>query len=487
MRNTLCCEHSCRFNLKHRITGESRNGPLQLPGSCDTISEGYQCQPEISRYWGQYSPYFRVPSEISPEIPPGCQVTFAQVLLRHGGRDPTLGKSVLYAETIEKIKGSVQNFSGDFRFLTNYTYTLGADQLTTFGEQQMVFSGMDFFDQYANLAASSVPFFRASGQQRVIESAQAFSRGFHQSKVAAGNAKDVQYPYKISVISEDPGSNNTLDHGLCTAFEASNDNSGAQSKFASTFIPALKARLSNKLVGANLTDQDALFLMDLCPFETIANPLGKPSKFCALFTSDEWRQYDYYQTLGKYYGYGRGSPLGPTQGVGFVNELIARLTREPVDDRTSSNSTLDGDPVTFPIGRSLYADFGHDNDMTAVYAALGLYNNTPPLSISSIMTTEEMRGYSAARTVPFAARMFVEKLQCDRVEEETLRVLVNGRVLPLETCGGDALGRCPLSKFVESLSFARGGGHWDQCFATENVRVQNSGQVSNSEAHTDTS
>jgi len=468
-----------RLNNNVRISLASNKSVLQPPESCDTISKGYRCQPEISRLWGQYSPYFKVPSEISSNVPIGCEVTFVQVLSRHGGRDPTSGKSILYAETIDKIRTHVQDFDEDFKFLENYTYTLGADQLTAFGEQQMVMSGIDFFDRYKHLAVTSVSFIRASDQQRVVESAQRFSQGFHQARLGAKHSKDVEYAYDMVLISEESGSNNTLDHGLCTVFEASNSSSVAQSTFASTFIPAIRARLNDGLSGANLTDQDTIFLMDLCPFETVASSLGKPSDFCALFTHDEWKQYDYFQTLGKYYGYGPGSPLGPTQGVGFANELIARLTAQAVIDHTSSNTTLDSDPATFPLNRSLYADFGHDNDMTAFFAALGLYNSTPPLSTSKLMTIEEMRGYSAAWTVPFAARTFIEKMRCGGVEEEMVRVIVNGRVLPLETCGGDTFGRCTLGRFIDSLSFAREGGHWDQCFAGEEGLVSIDGQPLN--------
>lgn len=447
------------------ITGDTP----QPPGSCDTVDRGYQCMPNISRFWGQYSPYFNVPSAISSDMANECQLTFANILSRHGGRDPTEGKSDSYAGTIDKIKSHVQTFEGDYRFLTDYKYELGADQLTGFGELQMANSGTDFFTRYADLAISAAPFIRASGQQRVIDSAERFSQGFHTAKVANGKVNDAQYPYDIVIISENTGSNNTLDHGLCSTFEASNTSHVVQHTFASTFIPAITARLNAGLPNANLTDQDAIDLMDLCPFETVASPGGRPSLFCALFTEDEWKQYDYYQTLGKYYGYGPGAPLGPTQGVGFVNELIARLTAKPVVDHTTVNQTLDANPATFPLGMSLYADFGHDNDMTAVFAALGLYNSTPLLTETEVMTVEEMNGYSAAWTVPFAARAIFEKMQCEGEAEEMVRVLVNGRVLALEMCGGDAFGKCPLSRFVGSLDFAQNGGHWDQCFIDTGV------------------
>ncbi|CAF9914986.1 MAG: hypothetical protein ALECFALPRED_009892 [Alectoria fallacina] len=418
---------------------------------------------------------WQVPSEISSDVPSQCHVAFAQVLSRHGARDPTISKSLAYSQVVENIKSNVSIFQGDFAFLANYSYALGADQLTDFGKHELVNSGRAFFSRYEDLAKTSQPFARASGQRRVIDSAQEFNKGFYSAKTAAGGTEDEEYPYNVTVISEAAGSNNTLDHGLCTAFEASNIGSIAQSTYAFIFTPAITVRLNANLPNANLTLTDTISIMDLCPFETVASLSSTPSPFCNLFTQAEWEQYDYYQTLGKYYGYGPGNPLGPTQGVGLVNELVARLTGKPVIDHTSVNQTLDTNPSTFPLGRSLYADFGHDNDMTAVFAALGLYNSTVPLSTTHMMTVEEMHGYSAALTVPFAARAYFEKLQCEGEEEEMVRVLVNGRVLPLESCGGDALGRCTLGRFVDSLGFAQAGGHWNQCFGasgeTDDVEV----------------
>jgi hypothetical protein len=203
----------------------------------------------------------------------------------------------------------------------------------------------------------------------------------------------------------------------------------------------------------------------LCPFVTVADDNGRLSPFCGIFTEDEWRSYDYYQSIGKFYGYGPGNPMGPTQGVGFASELIARLTGRPVEDETSTNKTLDGNATTFPLDRALYADFSHDNDMTAIYGALGLYNATAPLPKTRRETASDANGYAASWTVPFAARMYVEKMSCGGSGEELVRVLVNDRVVPLQNCGADALGRCKVGSFVESLSFARRGGRWHQCFA----------------------
>ena len=111
--------------------------------------------------------------------------------------------------------------------------------------------------------------------------------------------------------------------------------------------------------------------------------------------------------------------------------------------------------------------FGRDDfgDLTAIFSALGLYNATTPLSNTTIETPAQTAGYSASWTVPFAARAYFEKMACRGTDEELVRVLVNDRVVPLQNCDADELERCRLSKFIDSLSFAREGGHWDKCFA----------------------
>ena len=403
-----------------------------------------------------------------------------QLLSRHGARDPTSDKSALYNRTLARIKSSATNLTGPARFLKDYVYDLGADTLTSFGKRELAYSGMDFFTRYEALAQSNTPFIRASDQDRVVESSKKWSEGFHKAKVASGATTDSSFPYDIVKISEEAGMNNTLDHGLCTAFEGASTGHEAQQVFAGTFVPQITSRLKQDLGMSNFVDTDMIVLMDLCPYTVVAetefsrgdrvtfrsvfkDPTSNP--FCALFDDAEWESYDYFQTLGKYYGFGPGSPLGPTQGIGFVNELIARLTSSPVRGHTTVNHTLDSDPEMFPLGRAIYADFSHDNDMTAIFAALGLYSHTPALSKTDIMTEEEMQGYSASSTVPFGGRMIVEKMQCGEGNDETVRVIMNGRVLPLQMCEGDHLGRCTLNKFIGSLDLDKSGEKWDSCFA----------------------
>lgn len=380
-------------------------------------------------------------------------------------------KSAMYKLLINRLKADVQFFTGRYSFLEHYSYELGSDDLTAYGNQEMKRSGTAFYARYQSLTNNLLPFIRASGQDRVVRSAEKFSEGFHDANLADKTAPETQpSPTVAVVLSEADGSNNTLSIKNCPAFsQKPNIDVGfdAKARWAAIFAPAIQTRLNDDLVGANLSIGETIELMDLCSFETVAsNDPSSLSPFCDLFTATEWKSYDYYQALDKYYGHGMGNPLAPTLGVGFVNELIARLTNSPVKDYTCTNHTLDSSNATFPLDAKIYADFSHDNDMEAIFAALGLYNTTDSLPVSSFQDAEHSDGFSASWTVPFAARMHVEKMGCGADDKEYVRILVNNRVMPLHTCAADEMGRCTLDSFLQSLKFARGGGLWDRCFVS---------------------
>lgn len=382
---------------------------------------------------------------------------------RHGSRYPTASKSKAYKDLIERIQKDVKVYGKGYEFLKDYNYTLGADDLTSYGEKEMVKSGKKFFKRYQKRAEDSThPFVRASGSDRVVMSAQQFVHGFYKAKGKNGS----KYLEDILVIPEGNGFNNTLDHGTCAAFEDGPDAELAKEKQApwkKTWATPIMQRLNEKLPGAKISLEETVYMMDLCPFNTVASEKATNSDFCRLFSKEEWRGYEYYESLEKWYGYGPANPLGPTQGVGYVNELIARLAHKPVQDHTSTNTTLDSTPPTFPLNRLLYADFSHDNTMMTVYGALGLYTNATDLPTDHRVPPKKADGYSASQAVPFGARMYVEKMQCGSDDYEMVRILVNDRVVLPKGCKADKHGRCEINDFLNGLDFAKKGGHWDQC------------------------
>lgn len=421
----------------------------QLKKDCLDDELGFVCRPDISRYWGQYSPYWKLDSEIPDEVPDGCEITFAQVLSRHGARDPTLKRTLRLISTMATVK-ALGTFEGKYKFLKKFEYKLGADQLNEFGRRELRASGKVFKTRYSHLGK---PFLRTAGQKRVVDSAKAFIEGW-------GSHLD------LLELPEGSKYNNTLAHALCDNIEngpISNIRDAARDAWQSVFLPPIANRLSNDL-GMPIKLDDAHNMMSMCPMETVHSATGRISKFCDLFTIEEFRSYSHFESLEKFYGWAKGNPLGPTQGVGFANELIARMLKKPVEDRTTVNHTLDNDPKTFPLDRKLYADFSHDDDLTSIFFALGLWKHMPYLSITKLDTPEYTQGWSSARTVPFSARAYFEKMKCKNDDEELVRAVVNDRVIPLEDCDADDLGRCKLSKWIDSLEWTRSGGDWDLCF-----------------------
>ncbi|OAX77301.1 hypothetical protein ACJ72_08403, partial [Emergomyces africanus] len=267
-----------------------------------TVQNGYQCHKEYSQHWGQYTPFFSLDtiSDISPQVPIGCTVTFVQVLSRHGARHPTEHKSALYSQLIKRIQDRTQTYLGDFALLETFNYQLQSEDLTPFGESQMTDSGTKFYRHYQHLTKKSNIFIRASGSPRVIASAENFINGFHQEKLSDPFASDKTHKPSVGVIlSEEPGSNNTLDHGNCNAFEGTKPGLEAQAEFAKVFGHPILKRVNSHLIGANLDITDVLYLMDLCSFHTVAltPDASSISPICALFTDKEWKEYDYYNTL----------------------------------------------------------------------------------------------------------------------------------------------------------------------------------------------
>ena len=125
------------------------------------------------------------------------------------------------------------------------------------------------------------------------------------------------------------------------------------------------------------------------PDETVS--LGY-SRFCGLFTKDEWKGFDYLWDLTFYIGEfnfnisrikvfdkvqlkdaGFGSPTSRAQGKGWVTELLARIQkRTPAPYDSTTNSTLDENEYTFPLDQNLYVDFSHDTVIANIVSTLNL-------------------------------------------------------------------------------------------------------------------
>ncbi|KAJ6614203.1 histidine phosphatase superfamily [Mycena sp. CBHHK59/15] len=329
---------------------------------------------------GTYTPFFSVDSYIPP--PAGCCVNQIQ---RHGAWYPTSGASKNIISAISKLQSAENYTDSHLDFLKTFEYTLGISDLVPFGAQQSSESGELAFEHYADLiGASNLPF-------RVIDTANNWTAGFSAASNHVFNPS-------ISVIISEAG-NDTLDNNMC--LNAGNSDTQTDTWLV-VFAPSITTRLNSAAPGANISNDETYSLISMCPFHAVATFVG------------------YSMDLDTFYETRYGAPLGPVQGVGYINELLVRLTGTPVNDTTQTNRTLTQDTCTFPLDRALYADFSHDNEM---------------------------------------------RMTC--TSGKSVHILVNDAVQPLEFCEGAKDGVCELGAFVASQRYAQNGGNgdWDKCFA----------------------
>ncbi|CAE6441626.1 unnamed protein product [Rhizoctonia solani] len=429
--------------------------PVARAGSQLPVLPNYQLDSKIAHYLGPYGARYAVPSKISSEVPKGCNVTMINILQRHDARYPTKDSGAEIDTALAKLKGVTNINEPSLKFISTFNYTYVADQLNDFGRKQSYISGQIIAKKYASLGTAK--FVRAAQKPRIVESARWWKQGF-QGAVFDVPIASLPQP-DVSIIISDT-SNNTLNVQTCKSAEAIDPAPGdiASGDWLGRFAPPITKRLNKLLPGAGLNDNDTINLMSLCGFDTAANN-GNPSPWCAAFDQSVWKNYEYYYDLEKYYSKSYGSAYARSQGSGWVNELLSRLTDTPVQDQTTTNNTLDSNPATFPIGPSaprIYADFSSDNNIAMILSALGILRDAKPLPPAGPIPSSSTQQFVVSKLVPFAGSTVVEKLSCPALpEKEYVRIIINDAVIPLTDlapCGklGATQGLCALGKFVES-------------------------------------
>lgn len=200
------------------------------------------------------------------------------------------------------------------------------------------------------------------------------------------------------------------------------------------------ARLQSQVQGITLTPTDAIAMLQLCSYETVA--LGY-STFCDLFSEvrlppnnpppspsltapsqSDFLNYEYYYDLSFYYNNGPGSPVSAAQGKGYLDEYLARFTGSYPSPNSALNETFDNSSTFFPLDQSIYADATHE---VVVLDTLTAFNLTalfdgPPLSPQG---DRGENSFVASRLVPFGTHFATQVLSCPaRSPSKQMRFIV---------------------------------------------------------------
>lgn len=393
--------------------------PLVAPQPYGSGAESAEI--DISRYWGNLSPWYSVRSsdfglpDASPLIPDGCDITQVHLLYRHGARYPTSDAAPpTFAKKIANATETGFSVSGDLAFLADWTYKLGAELLTPFGRSQLFQLGLAHRQLYGSLLnnfteAGTLPIFRTQSQDRMVKSATNFMAGFF-------GVPEYLQEANLEILVETPGLNNSgAPYEICNNSNIASRGSigsAVAARFANNAFNATLARLQSQVSGLNFTPTDAVSMLQLCSYETVA--LGY-SAFCDLFSEEDFLNYEYYYDLSFYYNNGPGSPVSAAQGKGYLDEFIARFTGEYPPPNSALNETFDNTTTFFPLNQSIYADATHE---VVVLDTLTAFNLTalfdgPPLSPTG---NRRQNSFVASKIVPFATHFTAQVLSCPAMQ-----------------------------------------------------------------------
>lgn len=387
---------------------------------------------DVLHSWGNLSPFQSGNlglSKTSPKVPKGCALRQVHLLHRHGARYPTSGAppASFAAQVHAAASAGTFRASGPLAFLNTWTYRLGAEILTPFGRAQLFELGVGFRVKYGDLLKgfTDLPVWRTTSEERMVDSALHFAAGFF-------GVQQYQTDYHQLVEIEKQGFNSTLaPYDQCP--NANNAISTIGSNFtnqwAKIYLADAQKRLAPHLSGLELNATWLFAMQQTCAYETVA--LGY-SAFCDLFTEEEWKGYEYSVDLSFWYNNGPGNPATAAQGIGWVQELVSRLTQKPITTFTSSvNQTIVSNNITFPLLQPIFVDATHDTVISTIVVAMNFTSlaATGPLPATHI---PKDRSYMVNKISPFASNLVGQVLSCpaSSAEPTHIRWILNDAVVP---------------------------------------------------------
>ncbi|ESZ93260.1 hypothetical protein SBOR_6360 [Sclerotinia borealis F-4128] len=496
---------------------------------------------QIQKYWGEITPYsdneenyFGVDYVGLPE---GCQVESVQVLQRHAQRFQTTSEDdgvndQRFAEKVTNFTSTSFNatFTGPLAFLNTYDYAMFENGLLTgMGAITEFTSGVSFWNRYGrtlyNASVGQLAYdplypngtarpkitLRTTSQSRIENSQINWALGFFGPSYATvpdPTFENVTAGFNVVIIPEGGTENNTLaSYDSCFNDYADGIwDIGDLDLF--TYLPKYLASATKRLQkyspsGFELMYNDTYAMQSICAYEHAY--IGM-SDFCGLFTEDEWAGFENTLDMIYWYDYSYGNPTGRAQGLGYVQELVARLQHQYITSSNSSvNYTLDNNPITFPLDQKFYADFSHDDIIVSALTAMSMdyFRDAPSLTQ---YPPNPNRKFILSHITPFAARLMTETIGCSSANstaERTskvqytptqygydpanatnkfVRMRLNHGILPLDTirggaCKGRVDGLCEMGKFLESQSNATALANYDYvCFGNWTIANVTSGK-----------
>ncbi|KAJ5221768.1 phosphoglycerate mutase-like protein [Penicillium citrinum] len=415
------------------------------------------------QYSGGNSPYFAGPNVngISNDVPEKCTVQQAAYIVRHGSRFPDTGSYNSWVELQTKIQTAVNgtgfNAHGSLAFikdwrpvLTNPPLQIAQESMTGWKEASDL--GYQLRARYPDFYEDGSPFYVWANQyknpineSRVVQTARAFVHGYlYEFADTFGTVVSVNSTGSASAIGNSLGPSDS-----CPKFASTSSGGTNVTDFDNTWVPKVLKRV-NSLVKGNLTftESDLLLFPYLCGYESQIT--GNLSPWCGVLTEDELHKYAYSQDLSYYYGVGPGADgPAPVLFLPFLESLTELLNKGPGQPGVD----VDGHPFTLP---KLIMAFLNDNQIAEMTAAMGIFDEEPPLSTTHI---PKHHLYQIAHFITMRGTVAFEVLNCSDEKKHKhsssngpyIRILFNDAVYPVASCQDGPGKSCLLSEYISLL------------------------------------
>ncbi|KAF2099065.1 phosphoglycerate mutase-like protein [Rhizodiscina lignyota] len=494
----------------------------------------------IQQYWGQITPYHDNTEDHfgikDVGLPDGCQVEQAHSLQRHAQRFPTStfddgGNDEHFAAKLANFTKAhpSKKFTGPLEFLNTYQYIMSESLLTGIGAQTEFQAGVAFWNRYGRTLYNATlgqlaynasnpdgtkrkkPVLRTTSQSRIWNSQINWALGFFGPSFEATpdpKISDAESGFNVVVIPEGGTENNTL----ASYDSCANDNTDPivalgdddLEGYVAIYLKDATERLQKYAPsGFKFTVNDTYAFQSICAYETAY--IGQ-SDFCDFFTVEEWTGFENTLDIEYYYDYSYGNPTGRSQGIGYLQELIARLTNKLITVSESSiNTTITDNAKDFPLGEKFYNDLTHDDIIVSVLTAMSFDYFKDAPSLTKFPPNPD-RHFILSNMTPFGGRLITEVIGCasanpkpfpnhrtyytpmqygydpSNAPHKFLRFRLNNGILPVSTIRGGACGKrsdglCTLSDFLESQKDADKLANYQfSCFGNYTIKFPNGGK-----------
>ncbi|KAK7756866.1 hypothetical protein SLS62_001311 [Diatrype stigma] len=473
------------------------------------------------KHLGHLSPFFvppNTPEWLKSGTPPGCTASRAFLIHRHGSRYPHGDELPVIQGLADYIGNNSALFSSPrgpvpraWSFLQKETgwrntLTLGVDDLTAPGRQQLFDHGVALRLRYPDLytepdddgAALAV----AGDEDRVVESASWFLAGYHGRAIASsasasasasgrGNASTTPPPPFLRVVPEDSDTPSWITpHETCSAWDERLGSDPA-ARWGAVYLPPIADRLNALLAGpwpgVRFTPAHVHGMFWACAYGTAARGIGvsmdeaeSGSPWCDVFEPGEVldNEYEYDLRQRGFSGYGLPGDMGAVLGGLLVGNVTAFLGQGQGQGQERVFSDEDQDQDRSGKEKLLSLNFCHDKTLAFGLTALGLAADDafPPEG-----PVDRHRSWQTARLVPFASYMLWKRLECGEEGGESegessgggsgssrIQLVLNGANYGLGPtgCAIDEYGTCSFDNFLDTakvkaaLNVTHGDAKW---------------------------